>query len=491
MSGAAVVVVGAGIGGLCAAIDLALAGQRVQVFEQHAAPGGKMRQLYAGERPLDAGPTVFTMRWVFDALFAAAGRSLDEALRLHRAELLARHSWMDGSRLDLFADIEQSVAAIETFATPREGAAYRAFVRESARIFDTLDHSFMRAQRPGPLALAQRVGWRRLPDLLATRPFVTLWRALGQRFADPRLRQLFGRYATYTGSSPFQAPATLMLIAEAERRGVWQIDGGMQALAQALARLLEDCGGELHLNTPVAEICVAGARACGVRLADGRQLSADAVLFNGDVAALRDGRLGPPACSAVAARGTGAGSLSAVTWGMQAVVSGWALGHHTVLFGDDYADEFDSIFSQQRVAAAPTLYLCAQDRGELHAPPVGAERLFCLMNAPGRDLTAAELERCEQQLQASFSAHGLGVVPLTGSLWRQTPADFAARFPSSKGALYGRATHGWLGSFARGGARSRLRGLYLAGAGVHPGAGVPMVATSGRLAAAQLLADLR
>jgi 1-hydroxycarotenoid 3,4-desaturase len=489
MSSAPVVVIGAGIGGLCAALELQLSGVPVVLCERADVVGGKLRQLWAGDRPLDAGPTVFTMRWVFDDLFAKADLTLEDVLVLHRTELLARHSWSDHSRLDLFADVEQSVAAIAAFAGPQDAAAYRAFVRESARIFDTLDHAFMRAQRPSPPALLGRLGWRGMPALLATRPFVTLWRALEQRFRDPRLRQLFARYATYTGSSPYAAPATLMLIAEAERRGVWQLEGGMQALANALAQVFTERGGDLRLSTPVAELEVEGDRLTAVRLGDGARLAASAAIFNGDAAALRAGLLGADAKRAVLGDSRSDASLSAVTWGLQASVSGWELAHHTVLFGDDYADEFASIFQHSRIARTPTVYLCAQDRIETRLSRAAPERIFLLMNAPARALSLEEMDACEQCLARILAAHGLTVAPLDSARWRQTPGDFAARFPASQGALYGRATHGAWGSFARSGSRSRVKGFYLAGASVHPGAGVPMVATSGRLAAHCLLSD--
>jgi 1-hydroxycarotenoid 3,4-desaturase len=484
------IVIGGGVGGLAAALSLAAAGRPVTLLEQHTSVGGKLRQLESAGRLFDAGPTVFTMRWVLDSLFESAGVRLEDRLVLEDSPLLARHSWQDGSRLDLFADLQRSMAAIHDFAGPTQASAYAAFVAESGRIFDTLDRSFMRASRPGPLTLLRRLGLLRAPELLATRPFSTLWRALGQRFSDPRLRQLFARYATYTGSSPFAAPATLMLIAEAERRGVYQLQGGMQALARALEVLIRERGGEVRTGVHVDQILVSGGRVTGVLLADGQRLAADAVIFNGDAAALAAGLLGPGLRRAVPARGLrGARSLSAVTWGMLVAVKGWELAHHTVLFGTDYSDEFACIFGRGTVAGSPTVYLCAQDRLGLDCPParLGAERLFCLMNAPGRPLDQRELRACESRLWRGFEAHGLAVEVSEGTPWRQAPQDFAALFPATSGALYGRATHGAMGSFARNGASTRIPGLYLAGASVHPGAGVPMAATSGMLAAASVL----
>ncbi len=207
MAAPRVVVIGAGMGGLAAAADLARRGAAVTVLERAAAPGGKMREVMVGGSPIDGGPTVFTMRWIFDGLFADAGASLEAALPLQKADILARHAWRAGGRLDLFADITRSADAIGDFAGAAEARGYRAFCARSADIFRTLRGSFIAAERPSPLDLVKRVGITNIAALIRTAPMKTLWEALGEHFRDPRLRQLFGRYATYCGCSPWLAPS--------------------------------------------------------------------------------------------------------------------------------------------------------------------------------------------------------------------------------------------------------------------------------------------
>jgi 1-hydroxycarotenoid 3,4-desaturase len=295
-----VLVIGAGMGGLAAAVDLARRGADVTVLERAASPGGKMRQVQAGGAGVDAGPTVFTMRWIFEGLFADAGERLEDALALLPAETLARHAWRQGGRLDLFADVARSAAAIGDFAGAADASGYLEFCRRSADIHRTLVGPFIAAERPSPIALVNRVGWGRLDALWRTRPWQSLWGALGQHFRDPRLRQLFGRYATYCGCSPFLAPATLMLVAHVEQDGVWLVDGGMVRVAEALQALAERQGARFRFGADVAEILVTGGRAAGVRLADGTEIAAEALVFNGDAAALARGMLGG------ATRGAGA-----------------------------------------------------------------------------------------------------------------------------------------------------------------------------------------
>ena len=189
--------------GLVSAFALAARGLDVTVLERGASPGGKMRQIAIGASQIDSGPTVFTMRWVFDELFAAAGENFADHVRLRPLEILARHAWDEHARLDLFADEERSVDAIGDFAGAAEADGYRAFCRDTKRIYDILEKPFLRASQPSMGGLIGADGLRGLMRLPQIKPFSSMWSALGRYFPDPRLRQLFGRYATYCGSSPF------------------------------------------------------------------------------------------------------------------------------------------------------------------------------------------------------------------------------------------------------------------------------------------------
>ncbi len=493
-----VIIVGAGIGGLAAAIELAARGVAVELLERQDTPGGKMRQVAVGGQAIDAGPTVLTMRWVFDELCAVAGTTLEDTIALEPASILARHAWLSGGQLDLHAEHARNLAAIGEFAGAAEARRYEAFCTRAQRTYQALRDTFIRASRPNPLSLVGRAGLRGLPDMLRISPFGTLWGALGEHFHDARLRQLFGRYATYCGSSPFAAPATLMLIAHVELEGVWRLRGGMHALARALASLAEARGVRLRYGCEVQQLEQRGGRITGVRLADGDVLEAAAVVFNGDATALSQGLLGQAGRQATRRtprRPTR--SLSALTWNLVARPVGFGLSHHNVFFSDDYAGEFTDIFDRGRLPRRPTVYVCAQDRGAAQAGiPAGMERLLCLVNAPAvgdhapDPLDPAEIERCETETFRLLERCGLTLTFAPPQCQRTTPRDWHRLFPGTGGALYGQASHGWQASFSRPGTRTRLPGLYLAGGSVHPGPGVPMAALSGRLAARTLLGDL-
>ena len=487
-----VVVIGAGIGGLVAALQLAVEDFDVTVIDRAAGPGGKMRQVEAGGLMLDAGPTVFTMRWVFEQIFAEAGASLSSQLRLNQAQTIARHFWNDGAQLDLFADSGRSAEAIDAFAGGAEAEAFMRFCARARSIYESLRDSFILAERPSPVDLVRHAGFAGLPQLLRISPFATMWDELGKYFRDPRLRQLFGRYATYCGSSPFAAPATLMLVAHVEMDGVWRLAGGMHSLAHALADLAQARGATFLYGRAARQILTKAGRASGVLLDDGETIEADAVIMNGDVAALRGGLLGPEARDAAGAAARAQPSLSAVTLAMRARATGAQLVHHNVFFSDDYRAEFDDIFARRRLPRSPTVYVCAQDREDVAAAR-DEERLFALVNAPatqsGQELSPVELNQCEETIFRRLAECGLRVSAT--AMRRTAPADFAELFPATNGAIYGQASHGWMASFTRPGARTSLPGLYLAGGSVHPGPGAPMAAISGRTAARRLMADQR
>ena len=231
-----VVIVGAGIGGLSAALRLAHKGVRVTVLERHATCGGKMRTVPSAVGPIDAGPTVLTLKPVFEALFSDVNARLEDHVTLTPIETIARHFWADGTQLDLHADQESSRSNIRGVFGKKAATAFDRFTMDAKRLFNAFNAPMLQAAVPTQTALTSHV--LRNPSLIpAMAPHLSLAKTLNKRFRDPKLAQLFGRYATYVGGSPYHSPSILSLIWGAEAQGVWSVAGGMHMLACAIEDL--------------------------------------------------------------------------------------------------------------------------------------------------------------------------------------------------------------------------------------------------------------
>jgi 1-hydroxycarotenoid 3,4-desaturase len=286
-----------------------------------------------------------------------------------------------------------------------------------------------------------------------------------------------------------------MLVAHVEQVGVWQIEGGMRALAEAMLALVRSRGVAVRTDSHVSRIRLRQGRVALLELADGEELPVDAAVLTSDATALGQGLYGPEVAPAASALEPRRRSLSALTWNVYAPTGGFELSRHNVFFSNDYAGEFADLGERQRLPVTPTVYICAQDRdGSAPPAPGAAERLLCLVNAPATGdshrFDAEEIDLCLTRTLATLQHCGLLVQLDRALAVATTPTDFNRLFPGSGGALYGQATHGWQASFNRPGARSSIPGLYLAGGSTHPGPGLPMAALSARHAASCLRQDL-
>ena len=481
-----IIVIGAGIGGLSAALPLVHRGFDVTLLERHAQPGGKMRQVDG----VDAGPTVLTMLDVFEALFDDVGEALSDHVTLMAQDILARHWWPESGPLDLFASKEKSAEAIGDFAGAASRHDFLTFTNRAARLFDGFRQPMMFNPEPKLWSLTAHV--LKNPALIFDMGVgKTLQDLLSASFSDPRLQQLFGRYATYVGGSPDRSPALLSLIWEAEARGVWCVKGGMSALARSIATLIEAKGGKIRTGAHVQSIETDSEGVTGVTLAWGETLCADQVVLNGDPRALAMGLLGPAIQRVAPVTRKRARSHSANVWSFRSSPSDFPLVHHNVFFCDPSQNEFTDI-EQGRIPRDPTLYVCAEDRGQ-GTPPPTMERFEIIMNTPpltDRPARPEDYETCHTRTFPALQNYGLSFLPEPGPTALSTARTFETLFPGSAGSLYGQTPHGMTAALDRPTARTAIKGLYLCGGGVHPGAGVPMAALSGRHAAEAIVTDL-
>ena len=490
-----IIIVGAGIGGLSAAIRLAAAGKRVIVYEKNSQVGGKMGQVYQDGFRWDTGPSVITMRHVLAELFASTGRNLDDYLTLQPVDPLTRYFYPDGTVLDVSRDwptLAQQIAALDE----RDVTGYLAYLAYAARIHDITGPIFIYDEPPTPRSFL-RVP---LTQWLKADPLRTMQQAIEGHVHSPHLRQLLGRFATYVGGSPYEAPATLNVIAHVELTGgVWYPRGGIYAIAEAMARLAAELGVEIYTDTPVEQLVVENGRITGIQLSDGQTVAAGAVIANVDVATtytrllpdtavsrrrLQKLRQQEPSCSGFV-----------LLLGVEtADLPGPTLAHHNIFFSHDYRREFEQIFKQGQPPDDPTIYLAITSKSDPQDAPPGCENWFILVNAPALDERydwEANKVAYGERVLAKLADHGLVV---NGRIRHQTiltPHDLAAQTGAWRGALYGASANSRWTTFRRPHNRCPdYKRLYFAGGTTHPGGGVPMVTLSGGVAARLLLRDL-
>lgn len=514
-----VVVVGAGVGGLAVAARLAATGHEVTVYERSDTVGGKLgrfsRQTPVGTFHFDTGPSLLTLPQVFAELFADTGAKLDEYLNLVPLDPIVRHVFPAGPAtvLDSCADPVAFAARVEAAFGARAAADWGRLWRRAARIWHASWRDVLRVPAASPLALA-RLAWR-VGDLAAIAPGRTL-RGLGQAYlTDPRLRMLLDRYATYTGSDPRRAPAALAAIPYAELAfGGWYLRGGLGTLADTLLSHCLDLGVVVQTGATVTAIEATGGRVQGIRLADSpTPVRADVVVANVDALTVyRDLLPTPDRLARLADR-----SLAGFVLLLGVRAGGpTPMAHHTVFFpaggahpaghgaGDNaggnattygraYDAEFDAVFGDPgrgipaRPAADPAVFVTVP--ADAGVCPDGYESWFVLVNAPrhGRGLSAVDWRR--PGLAEAYADHVLDVLAARGADVRdrlvfrevRTPADLAAATGAPGGAIYGTA-----GGLLRPPNRAPAHGLFLVGGATHPGGGLPMVALSAQIVAAQI-----
>ncbi len=473
-----IAVIGAGIAGLTCAARLAQRGLDVTVYERTAAPGGKMTERRAAGFIWDCGPSLLTMPHVIEELWQDLQRPLAQDLTILPLASTCRYRWPDGTVIDEDADFWRR-PELSPFLHHAEGIyklSAEAFLRNAP-------DEMWRAISPASLAAL-----RHLPKILSPASMSTSVRRF---LRDPHLIQIFERFATYNGSSPFQAPSVFHIIAHVQARyGGHYIAGGMFSLAKALHRIAAENGAQFRFDTPVTALH---------RTEPGWQVTADTgpetfshVVCTTDAIAATQHLLPPPFRKPPRSLPA---SLSGFILFLGVHRTYADLAHHNILFSSDYRKEFHELFTQQTPASEPTIYIACSSKTDPQRAPEGAENWFVLINAPANHpglnwTTQAEpyAQRVLERIEA-FGFRDVRKHVVSQKIF--TPADFEARDQSWRGSLYGYASHGLLSSFRR--PPMQLRGLpqlYFAGGTTHPGGGVPLVILSGQMIVRKILSEL-
>lgn len=464
-----VAVVGGGFGGLTAAGELARAGHRVTLFEQSLTLGGKAQVLSQHGVVLDTGPTLLTMPAVVRETFARLGAE-DLLPRFLRLPHHARYLWTDGRTFDCLDDLDRTAEAARAFGEG-EDRGLRAFYAEAAAIHRAAGEPYLEAAFEGVADFLGRAARRGLRSMFDGMSLGTLDGLARKHLASPQLQQFVGRFATYTGASPYQASAAFALIPHVERAfGLHHVEGGMGALVRALGMALHRLGVEVVLGARATWSRTPAGLVAGPA---GGEQAFDAVVVNEDPLA-RD------------PLGTHPLALSGYVLLLE-VDRRLELPHHLVAFGGAYAHEFAQLFAGQ-VPTDPTVYFCHPAASDPTLAPEGKSGLFVMVNAPAlqREEDAEAWTGHAATLQALCLRTLRRVAPelKSGSikvLGERTPVDLRAR-GAPGGSIYGFLPHGKLGAFRRPRIQSGTRGVFYAGGGTHPGGGVPLVMLSGHFA---------
>lgn len=502
------VVVGGGLAGLAAAVELAGRGVQVTLVERNAHLGGKMNVLEERGFTFDMGPTILTMPNVVRGIIQRTGRRVSDYLELVRLDPQWRCMYEDGVVLDLLEDPAAMARALDAQfparpGEPSVGAGWLSFVQYARRMYRLSEKVFFFKDLGGIGDLMRKPPAKEpglLGDVMAMRLHSTMAATAARHLREPHLLQLSEHFLQYVGSSPFLAPAILTLIAAAQvDHGCWYSMGGTRSVARALQRILEEERATLITGVGVKRILTAGGRATGVELDDGRVLEADCVVSNCDVQRtyrdLLGGGVGAKEQQRISSAYTPACSGVVMYLGLDRQYD--HLLHHDFLFSRDSREEFADIYTRGVPARDPSIYLCVPSRTDPSQAPPGCEALYVLVHTPY--LRAGQRWEGPGGLMESYrpvilrKLERMGLTNLEQHIVVErhlTPQHIERMYNAEGGAIYGLASHGRTKGGFKPRNRSRVvRNLYLAGGSANPGPGVPMVLMSGVTAAAAVCED--
>ncbi|MCS6873349.1 MAG: phytoene desaturase family protein [Pyrinomonadaceae bacterium] len=476
-----VIVIGAGIGGLAVASLLAKDGFLVTVLEKNETIGGKVNFIEANGYKFDTGASLLTLPQTLNEVFSYCSKQMSDYLQLVQLEPICRYFWSDGTSIDIYQDTEKTKAEVEKLSKT-DVVAFEKYLKDAKIKYEIAEKTFL-AKSLNELPELFFSPRKYLIDFFKLSSLKTLDKHNRSYFKSAKLIQLFNRFATYNGSSPYKVPATFSLIPYVEFGfGAWYPIGGIYQIPKALANLATELGVKILTKTTVRQIIVENQKAIGIRT-DDETIRADLVVSNADGVETYRRLLGienkftnrEPSCSGFV-----------IMLGVRKKFD--QIAHHNIFFSDDYKAEFDSIFKDKLPAKDPTIYVCASSRTDHTQAPENCENLFILVNAPYltenfnweehkkryRDLIIQKLE-------------GFGFEGLSKAIEFEeiiTPADFAEKTFSNKGSIYGISSNGIFSAFLRIPNKCReIKNLYFVGGAAHPGGGIPLVLLSAKMTA--------
>ena len=477
-------IVGAGIAGIASAIRWARKGYAVHVHEANSYPGGKLSQFQLGDYRFDAGPSLFTLPFLVDELFTLCGEDPRDHFNYLKKTEECRYFWDDGTRLTAHSDPAEFASEAErVLGEPAKHV--RAHLDLARRQYEATKGLFLERSLHKASTYLRRDALPALAALPSLKLTQTMHAVHAQRFRSPKMVQLFDRFATYNGSTPYQAPGTLAMIPHLEFGfGTFVPFGGMVAITESLVALAERQGVQFHYGQRVERILVANRRATGL-LVGGTELPADVVVSNMDVTPTYRRLL--PDLKAPEKTLSQERSSSALIfyWGVRREFP--ELDLHNILFANDYEAEFRDLFERKTLHGDPTVYIHITSKDLEGEAPVGGENWFVMINAPadyGQDWASWRAIARASVLAKIERALGIDVAPLIEVEEVIDPPTIQSRTGSDRGALYGASSNNAMAAFLRHpNFHRQIPNLFFVGGSAHPGGGIPLCLLSAKIAA--------
>jgi phytoene desaturase len=478
------IIIGAGIAGIATAIRLAVKGYAVQVFEANGYPGGKLSQIEENGYRFDAGPSLLTMPQYIDELFTLAGKNPADYFQYQKLDTVCKYFYKDGTRINAYADTQKFAGEISR-ATDEPAENVIKYLASSADIYNITNHVFLERSLHRLQTFLRWDTIRSVFKLPQIDAFRTMHKANATYFKDKRVVQFFDRYATYNGSDPYEAPATLNVIPHLEHHfGAYFPAGGMYNITLSLVQLAEKLGVKFRYNARVDEIVVINKSAKGIRV-NGENITGDRVVSNMDIwftykSLLQKHPQVHPQKTLSQQRSS---SALIFYWGIKRTFA--ELDLHNIFFSADYRAEFNHIWKEQDIYDDPTVYLNISSKLKRDDAPDGCENWFVMINVPannGQDWDELITAARQGILQKLARILGEDISKLIECESILDPRSIESKTSSYKGSIYGTSSNSQFAAFLRhANQSSKINGLYFCGGSVHPGGGIPLCLLSAKI----------
>jgi phytoene desaturase len=478
-------IIGSGLGGLAAAIRLAKQGLNVYVYEKNSLPGGKASQIIEKGFRFDTGPSLLTMPFVLEELFADAGEKLTNYIALKPLLINCKYYYPDGTILNAYNNKDKFIKEVISKTTEKADNLIKLF-KSSKLIYDLTANMFLFNSLSEPGNLINKRSFKTLLRINKLDLFKTLHESNSKTLQDKKMVQFFDRYATYNGSNPYSAPATLKIIQHVENgMGAYICENGIYGIADALYKLALKCGVVFNFNKNVEMIFHDNGKVTGLKI-NSEKIDFDIVVSNADVNFTYLKLLGEKTYLTAKNYNRLEPSSSAIVfyWGVEGNYGNLEI--HNILFSKDYQTEFNRIFGDKSIPDDPTVYIYISSKFKADDAPQANENWFVMINAPynnGQNWDI-EIEKARKSIINKIS-NILKIDISTKILFEKvmSPLDIENKTNSNKGSIYGMSSNSKYSAFLRHQNRSKkYRGLYFVGGSSHPGGGIPLVLLSAKIA---------